>query len=256
MEPGFALDCGCYVARALGENGIPRLRAPATKAGGTFGIVALAAGLAACGGGQRQDANEPSGKFPVKVTEASFPNRQRISERTDMVLAIKNAGRKTLPDLAVTIYTGEIKAGTTGSGPAQGSFSIRLDQPNLANPSRPVWILENNYPKLLGSGVTLANVDTAPTAGAAAAQTDTFQFGRVKPGESKTIDWRVTPAMGGTYTVHYRVAAGLQGKAKAVTADGGPVRGEFLATITTKPPQTCVTPSGKIVQGKCQLSGG
>src|SRR5262249_54154038 len=154
------------------------------------------------------------------------------------------------------IYTGEIKGQSTGSGPAQGSFNIRLDQPNLANPSRPVWILENNYPKLLGSGVTLANVDEAPTAGAEAAQTDTFQFGRVKPGESKEIDGRVTPAMGGSYTVHYQVAAGLQGKAKAVTPDGGPVRGEFAVTIVTKPPQTCVSPSGKIVQGKCQLSGG
>ncbi len=232
----------------MGENGTPRLRAPATKAGSTIAFLTLAAGLAACGGGQRQDASEPSGKFPVKVAKASFPSRQRISERTDLLLAIKNAGRKPLPDLAVTIYTGETKAA--------GSFNVRLDQRNLANPSQPVWILENNYPKLLGSGVTLANVDRAPTAGAEAAQTDTFQFGRVKPGETKQIDWRVTPAMGGTYTVHYQVAAGLQGKAKAITPDGGPVRGEFVVTIATKPPQTCVSPSGKIVQGKCQLTGG
>jgi hypothetical protein len=235
----------------LGENGIraasPRLRAPATKAGTGVAILALAAGLAACGGGQGQDATEPSGNFPVKVTKAGFPNRQRISARTDLVLGIKNAGKNTLPDLAVTIYTGETKA--------DGSFNIRLDQPNLANPSRPVWILENNYPKLLGGDVTLANVSKAPTAGAEAAQTDTFQFGPVKPGKSKQIDWRVTPAMGGTYTVHYEVAAGLQGKAKAVTPDGGPVKGEFVVTITSKPPQTCVTPSGKIVHGRCQLSG-
>jgi hypothetical protein len=67
--------------------------------------------------------------------------------------------------------------------------------------------------------------------------------------------WRVTPAMNGTYTVHYEVAAGLQGKAKAVTPDGGPVRGEFVVTITSKPPQTCVSSSGKVVEGRCQLSG-
>ena len=52
------------------------------------------------------------------------------------------------------------------------------------------------------------------------------------------------------------LAAGLQGKAKAVTPDGGPDRGEFVVTIGTKPPQTCVSPSGEVVQGKCQLSGG
>src|ERR671935_129898 len=67
---------------------------------------------------------------------------------------------------------------------------------------QPVWILENKYPKLLGGGMTLANLKKAPTAGADAAQTDTFQFGRVQPGESMQIDWRVTPAMAGTYTVH------------------------------------------------------
>ena len=50
----------------------------------------------------------------------------------------------------------------------------------------------------------------------------------------------------GTYTVHYEVAAGLQGKAKAVTADGGPVGGEFPVTITPKTPQTCVEGSAKV----------
>jgi hypothetical protein len=211
-------------------------------------MLALAAGVAACGGGTRQDATEPSGKFPVAVTKASFPNRQHISKRTDLVLGIRNAGKKTLPDLAVTIYTGETKA--------QGSFNVRLDQPNLANPSRPVWILENKYPKLLGGGVTLANVQHAPTAGAEAAQTDTFQFGSLKPGKSKLIDWRVTPTQPGTWTVHYQVAAGLQGKAKAVTPGGSPVKGEFVVTIGSKPPQTCVLPNGKVVSGKCQLGSG
>ena len=218
-----------------------------TGGGTAVAMLVLVGGVAACGGGQRQDVNEPSGKFPVKVTKASFPNRQRISKRTDLVLAIKNAGKDSLPNLAVTIYTGETKA--------DGSFNIRLDQPNLANPSQPVWILENKYPKLLGGGVTLANLKKAPTAGADAAQTDTFQFGRVQPGESMQIDWRVTPAMAGTYTVHYEVAAGLQGKARAVTPGGGPVRGEFVVTITSKPPQTCVSSSGKVVEGRCQLSG-
>src|SRR5204863_5115567 len=116
--------------------------------------------------------------------------------------------------------------------------------------------LENNYPRLLGNGVNLSNVSGAPYAGSAAAQTDTFQFGRLKPSQSKEIDWRVTPAMAGTYTVHYQVAAGLQGNAKAVTANGGPVKGEFVVTIIGKPPQTCVLPSGKIAHGKCQLSPG
>jgi hypothetical protein len=232
----------------LGERARRCLGAPRHAAGGGLLALVLAAGLAACGGGTRQDVTEPVGKFPVKVTQASFPTHQRISNRTDLVLGVENAGKDTIPNLAITIYTGETKA--------QQPFDIHLDQPNLANPSRPVWILENGYPKLLGSGITIANANHAPTAGATAAQTDTFQFGPVKPGQSRRMLWRVTPAMNGTYTVHYEVAAGLQGNAKAVTPGGAPVKGEFVVTITSKPPQTCVTGSGKIEQGRCQLTGG
>jgi hypothetical protein len=249
VEPSWGGGSGWYVPRALGEIGTsaaaPRVRAPARR-GTWVALVAAGAAISACGGGTRQDANEPTGKFPVKVTRASFPNRQHISRRTDLVLGVQNAGSKPLPSLAVTIWTGDTKA--------NGSFSVRLDQPNLANPSRPVWILENLYPKLLGNGVTLANVEKAPSAGAEVAQTDTFDFGRVKPGKTRVMDWRVTPAMTGTYTVHYAIAAGLQGNAKAVTPAGSPVRGEFVVTVGSKPPQTCVLPNGQVISGKCVLT--
>lgn len=215
------------------------------------GAAALSAALvlSACGGGTRQDATEPVGNFQVGVTKASFPAKQQLSEQTDLQLAIQNTGDKTVPNLAITIYT--------GNGPhpaAEESFSTRVDDPTLADPNRPVWILENEYPKLLGDGATLQNLDSQPTAGAAAAQTDTYQFGPLEPGKSKTIVWRVTPTKPGTYTVHYQVAAGLQGNAKAVTADGSPVQGQFVTTISSKPPQTCVSGSGKVIQGNCQLS--
>lgn len=210
--------------------------------------MTVTATLAACGGGSSEFANEPSGKFPVSVTRSSFPNRQHISKRTDLVLGLRNSGKKSVPALAITVWTGETKA--------DGSFNIRLDNPQLANPSRPVWILENKYPKLLGNGVTLSNVEKAPSAGAETALTDTYSFGPLKPGKSKVIDWRVTPATTGTYTVHYLVAAGLGGQAKAVTTAGGPVKGEFVVTIGSKPPQTCVLPNGEVVSGACQLSGG
>jgi len=237
----------------LGETGKssapPWLHGPARLPFACVAAISLAVAIASCGGGTRQDVTEPVGNFQVQVTKASFPNRQQISEQTDLQLAVKNTGDTAVPDLAITIFTG------TGAHPqADGSFNIRLDDPSLANPSRPVWILENEYPKLLGPGVTLKNLDSQPTAGAAAAQTDTFQFGALAPGDSKAVDWRVTPTKTGTYTVQYLVAAGLQGNAKAVTADGSPVKGEFIVTIKSKPPQTCVTGSGKIVSGACQLS--
>jgi hypothetical protein len=208
--------------------------------------VTLGVGLSACGGGQRQDVTEPAGNFPVQITAAKFPNHQKLAEASDLQLEIKNVGDQSIPDLAVTINTGNQKSPATSTGSGQGSFNIRVDEPNLASPFRPVWILEENYPKLVTSKYTLADLNKAPTAGAAAALTDTFQFGAVKPNDSKSIDWRVTPVRAGTYTVHYEVAASLTGKSKAVTRDGSPVKGEFVVTISAKPPQNCVTGTGKV----------
>jgi hypothetical protein len=231
--------------RALGDSGksVQRQRLRGAEARIATGILALvfSCGLSACGGGQRQDVTEPAGNFPVQVTKAEFPNRQRLAQTSDLELAIKNAGGNTIPDLAVTIYTGDIKAGS--------SFDIRLDEPNLADPNRPVWILENQYPKLLTPTVTVKNLDRAPSAGAVTAKTDTFRFGAVEPGDSKDAVWRVTPVKAGTYTIHYEVAAGLEGKAKAVTRDGSPVKGEFVVTISDTPPQTCVNDAGRVATG-------
>ncbi len=132
----------------------------------------------------------------------------------------------------------------TGDQPSSGSFSVRSDQPGLADPNRPVWILENGFPKLVTPEVK--DLDEAPPGGAEAAQTNTFSFGPLPPGESKDIVWRLTPVQAGTYTVHYELAAGLSGKAKAVTRDGGPVEGEFVVTITDKPPQARVNDAGQV----------
>jgi hypothetical protein len=219
-------------------------------------LVALStAGLAACGGGERQDVTEPAGDFPVNIVSADFPSKQQLAQNTNLVLAVENTGDQTIPDLAITIFTtsnantgesGTSTTGTTGTGTtpaagypqAQGSFSVRSQQPDLANPSRPVWVLEEGYPKYEGQ---------TASAGAEAAQTDTFSFGPMAVNQTKRIVWNVTPVQTGTYTVHYRVAAGLQGKARAVTADGSIPEGEFVVRISNKPPQTRVNDSGKVV---------
>jgi hypothetical protein len=195
-------------------------------------------GLAACGDKPRQDADEPAGDFPVAVNTAKFATEQRLAETSNLELDIENVGDEQIPDLAVTIYTGDVKGG--------GPFSIRSDQPGLADPNRPVWILENGFPKLLEPGEDEADLADAATAGAEAAQTDTFAFGPLAAGESKRIFWQVTPVVAGTYTVHYELAAGLNGKAKAVTDDGSPVEGEFVVTISDKPPQARVNEAGQV----------
>ena len=231
-----------YVARALGDRGTPprrrrvwRSRTPAAA----VACLLAAVTLAACGGeAEPQDANEPEGEFPVEVTSAKFPTRQRLAETSDLVLEVENTGDETIPDLAVTLYTGDEKA--------DGPFNLRSEQQGLADPNRPVWILENDYPKVLAEGVEPSELDDEPTAGAETAATNTYAFGPLEPGESLAAVWRATPVKGGTYTVHYEVAGGIDGNAKAVTADGSPVEGEFVVTISTKPPNTRVTDSGKV----------
>jgi hypothetical protein len=201
------------------------------RAGATIaaGIGALL--LAACGGGgERQDANEPEADFPIEVTTAKFPNRQRLAETTDLRLGVENTGEETIPDLAVTIFVEDR---------AQGSFSIRLDQPGLANPNRPVWVLEDKYPRLAGEPRPPGSspADTAAT--------NTYAFGALDPGDTREMIWRVTPVRGGTYTVNYEIAAGLHGSAEAVTADGPP-SGKFVVTIATKAPKATISDAGKV----------
>jgi hypothetical protein len=235
-------------------------------------IVALGSlGLVACGGGERQDADEPEGEFPVAIVDAEFPAKQRLAETSDLLLSVRNDGDETIPDLAITINTRRqqdaeevevtetIEEGdesvTIGeeelteeettitkeeeSGPiADGPFSVISEQPDLAIPSRPVWIHEEGYPRLAGAD---------RSAGAEAAQTNTFAFGELEPGDTLEIVWKVTPVQEGTYVIDYELAAGLQGKAVAVTDDGSVPEGEFVVQITPVPPQTRVTDDGKVV---------
>jgi hypothetical protein len=242
--------------RALGQSGTIagrlRLRGanPVALAAGMAALF-LALAVSACGGGERQDVDEPSGSFQVEVANATFPKRQRLPYASDLQLEIKNVDDQTVPNLAVTIWTGDTKASGTATGSGQGSFNVPVDQPGLANPNRPVWILEQGYPKLVTSGPGTKPLNQSASAGAAAAQTGTFQFGPLRAGESKDIVWRVSAVRAGTYTVHYEVAAGLQGKAKAVTAQGRPVKGQFVATITRTPKPSCVNKAGKVTH-QCQ----
>ena len=229
--------------RALGERG-KNARGSRDRANLRIAIALALSGavvlLPACGGSEseRQDASEPAGEYPVEVTKAKFPTRQRLAEQSDLELAIENIGDEQIPDLAVTICLDSCEA--------DGPFSLRSDQSGLANPNRPVWILEEDYPKLTAPSISAKELDKEPTAGAEAAQTNTFSFGAVAPGDEVSAVWRVTPVQGGTYTVNYEIAAGLTGKAKAITADGSSAEGSFVVTISTKPPKATVEPDGSI----------
>lgn len=196
--------------------------------------------IVGCGGSDpRQDENEEEADYPVEVTVAEFAPKQRLAETTDLELAFRNSGDETIPNLALTIYTGDEKA--------DGAFNMRSNQEGLADPNRPVWILENDYPKILETGTTTKDLDSAPTAGAETSSTNTYAFGELEAGDTLHTVFRVTPVVAGTFTVHYEVSAGLDGNARAVTDSGEPIMGEFVATITDKPEATKVDENGKVV---------
>jgi hypothetical protein len=175
---------------------------------------ALAAAVAGCGGGgKRQDAGEPSGQFSVAVVQAKFPAKQTLAKRSQMVIAVKNVDTKTIPNVAVTVK----------------SFDQRRDDPNLADPSRPIFVV-NRGP----SGGDTAYVGTSA-------------LGPLKPGETKVFRWDVTAVRAGKYNLTYSVAAGLNGKAKAVLSGGGRPSGAFAGEISDKAPSAHVADDGKTI---------
>jgi len=185
-------------------------------------LVVLAIVGAGCGG-ERQDADAPSGEFDVEVTDASFPARQRIAEPTTLRLAVANRGDRAVADLAVTVET---EPRTQGAAPV--AFAQSSDNPALAASARPVWI-----------------VDQGP-AGGDSAYANTWAVGRLAKGQTRTIEWKLTAMQTGRYTVGWRIAPALEGDA---TLAGGRTKGEFVVTIDDKPVAARVDADGDVVRG-------
>jgi hypothetical protein len=203
-------------------------------------LAGIAAGsvLAACGGQARQDAGEPSGVFPVEVTTASVPAAQKLSQHTNLVIQIRNAGHKTIPDIAVTIT--DPKYGTSLK-----PFAQWMNMPGLASHSRQVWVVDRPPGPCTGSRAY--SCQAGGTGGAVTAYANTWALGRLAPGQTTTFKWAVTAVAPGTHQIRYRVAAGLNGKAKAQLAGGGVPQGIFTVKISAKPAQSYVNNSNKIV---------
>jgi hypothetical protein len=161
-------------------------------------LAAVPVMLGACGGGEKQDENEPEGSYKVDIIQASFPGRQRLGETVRLRIRVENQDDEALPNLAISVE----------------GFSQRVDDSTLAKPVRNIWIV--NRPPF--------NSDSA--------YADTWTLGEVPPGAARTADWEVTAVRSGTYSLRYKVSAGTDGKATAELPDGSPPRGSFIARIT------------------------
>ncbi|MBA3327262.1 MAG: DUF11 domain-containing protein [Solirubrobacterales bacterium] len=184
-----------------------------TRAGTTAAAAALL--LSGCGGGERQDANEESGTYTVDIVRTDFPSAQTLAQESSFVMTVRNAGAETIPNLAVTL----------------DGFARRSDQPGLSDPGRPLWIVDQ------------------PPQGAGTAYNDTWTTGSLAPGARTTLRWRVTPVVAGSHTLEYAVAAGLDGKARAVLEGGRRPAGKVRVRVSEEPAQARVDPeSGEVVR--------
>jgi hypothetical protein len=216
-------------------------------------IASAVAGLvlAGCGGGATQAASERSGKYQVDVASATFPVKQRLAQHADMVIVLRNSGTKPIPNIAVTITD-------AGDGTGAQAFSEPLHTSGLAYASRPVWIVDQAPCPAATSSDRNASGACAPIVngvpqpggpgGAVTAYSNTWALGAPLPvGRSVTFQWGVTAVKPGTHVVHYQVAAGLNGKAKAVYAGGQPIHGTFVVHIAAAAQQAYVNDAGQVV---------
>jgi hypothetical protein len=225
------------------------------------GSAAAASVLGACGGGAAQDAHEPSGNFNVEVQTATFPANQTLSEHARLVITVVNKDKHPIPDIAVTICNRTCKYPTpkdSGQGTQSQPFAERLNMPNLAYPSRPVWIVDrapgphssDRCPNQVDTGYSGNNYSSCSggPGGAVTAYSNTWALGPLQPGQTAKFEWLVTAVKAGTHVVNYVVAAGLNGKAKAVTAGGQPPEGTFTVKIRGTPAQAYVNDRGQVVE--------
>jgi hypothetical protein len=193
--------------------------------GPTVAALTIASLLAGCGGGPRQDEDEPKGSYRLEVAGAKFPASQSIAESATMEVRVRNADSKTAPNVAVTVETDPAK-------PGEGTvaFGQRGDDPRLSDPERPVWV-----------------VDEGPPGGDSAA-TNTWALGALKAGQTKTFRWKVTAVQPGTYTIKYRISPGIDGRARL--AGGARGDGSFRVDIADKPVPARVDDNGNVVRGE------
>jgi hypothetical protein len=187
-------------------------RAPRLLAAPAAALAVLVA--TGCGSGTRQDAAERAGTYRIAIVRSSFPSSQRIARPARLVIEVRNASRRTIPDIAVTV----------------DAFATRSEQSGLSDAERPVWIIDR------------------PPTDSTTAYTNTWALGPMFAGETKEFVWRVTPVQAGTHRLRYRIAAGLNGRAKAVlTGNRAPER-ELTVRVSSRPAPARVNPETGAVE--------
>ena len=179
--------------------------------------------MAGCG--DESDGNEEqAASYRVAVPHATFPERQQLAQHVELRIAVRNTGRRTIPNVAATLQTGG------SGGTAADAFGSRSDEPGLSSRSRPVWI-----------------VDEGPFSGDTA-YANTWSLGAIAPGRTRSFTWSVVPVRAGRYELRYQLFGSTTGRSRLRLANGAAPRGSFTVTVSGRAPQTRITPDGRIVR--------
>ncbi len=185
------------------RRALPNLRACAAAAAAVLTFAGCGGG-----GGERRDADAPKGTYTVAVKRATFPSEQHLAQRSALVIAVRNAGEETIPDLSVVVR----------------GFTDRRGGARNADPTRDLWI-----------------VDRGP-ARAATAFADTWTAGHLAPGDTATLRWDVTPVVAGRHELTYEIAPALAGSARAQLAGGREPQGTLAVRVLDEPASARVDP--------------
>jgi len=172
--------------------------------------------LAGCGGGEeRRDAGVADRTYTVALERASFLPRQRLAQRNALVISVRNAGERAIPNLTVTVR----------------GFTDRSGGPRDADLGRDLWIVDR------------------PPAGATTAFEDVWAAGRLQPGRTATLRWEVTPVVAGTHELTYEIAPATVGGGRIALPGGAAPRGSLTVHVTGKPARARVDPrTGGVVR--------
>jgi hypothetical protein len=210
------------------------------RAAALMSLLGVAAG--GCGGttaqGDRQDKDEPKGDFPVAVEEAAFPLRHSLADSSTMRIVVRNAGSARIPNIAVTV-----QCETSRPGESNGSFDRQIEGQDVADKNRPIFVVD----RIPGAARPASRQQLDPLE-RSSAYVNTYTLGPLAPNRTATFEWKVTAVRAGAFRLCYRVAAGLDGKARAVAASGSlPIEREWRGSVAQAAPRTGVADDGRTV---------
>ena len=115
----------------------------------------------------------------MEVVEAKFPEDQKLAKSSDLVVTVRNAGKETIPNIAMTV----------------NGLDRRVKDPDLADPTRPVFALNGVQVEIAGFPEAK---DAAPR-GCDTAYVNTWACGPLSAGQQKTFRWSVTAVHAGRF---------------------------------------------------------